>query len=130
MTDPKFGKYKIIVCGGSFFKDYELLKKTLDKYLERLMEYPIEIVSGTAKGADQLAEQYAMEELNATLGDGLRRFPPLWHIHGKAAGPIRNSEMASYATHCVAFYNGRSKGTLDMINKAKAAGLEVMVISV
>jgi hypothetical protein len=56
------------------------------------------------------------------------RFPANWDRHGKAAGGIRNTAMANYGTHLIAFWDGESPGTRDMIAKAKRAGLKVLVI--
>ena len=51
---------------------------------------------------------------------------------GRAAGPIRNSEMIKYAAESevpvvVAFVSPRSKGTMDTVNKAKKQGFRVYV---
>jgi hypothetical protein len=71
----------------------------------------IEVVSGCARGADQLGERWADER-----GYPVKRFPADWHKHGKRAGYLRNEEMAGYATHLVAFWDGRSRGTKHMID--------------
>ena len=43
---------------------------------------------------------------------------------------VRNRAMADTATHLIAFYDGKSRGTKDMIEVAKKKGLEVTVIDV
>jgi len=56
-----------------------------------------------------------------------------WDKFGKMAGPLRNSTMI----HCyepnlvVAFHNdiANSKGTKNMVNQAKLAGIEVKIIT-
>ena len=45
---------KIIIAGGRTFNDYDLLSKSCDKAFSRLTD--IEIVSGTANGADKYAD--------------------------------------------------------------------------
>lgn len=65
----------------------------------------IVIVSGTAKGADKLGEQYALE--NNFL---VHRFFPDWETYGKGAGYRRNAEMAQNADIAVIFWDGVSKG--------------------
>lgn len=56
-------------------------------------------------------------------------YHPEWDKHGKAAGPIRNQEMADASpTHCLAFHDGSSPGTADMIEKARWADCKVKVI--
>ena len=73
----------------------------------------VEIISGGAKGADLLGEQYAS---NKNLH--VKLFPADWAQYGKSAGIKRNSEMAQYADHCICFWDGQSKGTEKMISLA------------
>ena len=83
----------------------------------------MEIVSGGAKGADMLGERYAAEK-----GYAIKRFTAEWGKYGKKAGPIRNTEMARYADALVAFYDGESRGTANMIKAAKGNNLQIRVI--
>ena len=83
---------------------------------------PSTVVHGTARGADTLGCQWA-----STWGLSIMPFPADWHTHGKAAGHIRNAEMADYADVLVAFWDGESKGTKGMIDVALKKGLEVHV---
>lgn len=69
-----------------------------------------EIVSGKAKGVDTIGEQYALE-----YNIPITEFPANWSKYGKAAGQIRNKEMADYADALVAVWDGYSKGTAGMI---------------
>ena len=79
---------------------------------------PTEIVSGCAKGIDTLGEIWALEN-----SIPIKKFPADWDKYGKKAGYIRNNKMAKYATHCVVFWDGKSKGTEMMIKLAKENGL-------
>lgn len=99
---------RLIVAGSRDFNDYSLLKSILDILLKDV-SHVIEIVSGTAKGADTLGERYANEH-----GHQIRRFPADWDTHGKRAGYLRNIQMADYATNCILFWDGQSKGTKMM----------------
>lgn len=55
--------------------------------------------------------------------------PANWDLHGKAAGPIRNREMAQAgADLCLAFPLGQSRGTWNCVNECKKAGIPVKVI--
>ncbi|WP_197026348.1 hypothetical protein [Polaribacter sp. Hel_I_88] len=56
------------------------------------------------------------------------RFPAEWNKFGKAAGPVRNKEMAIYADALIAFWDGKSRGTKNMIQLAKQNGLLLKVI--
>ena len=81
-----------------------------------------EIVSGTAGGADTHGEAVAR-----TMNIPIKRFPAQWATHGKAAGPIRNAEMASYADALIAVWDGKSRGTKNMIENAQKNNLLVYV---
>lgn len=113
--------FKVIIAGGRDFNDYEFLKRKCDSLLRYKKEEEIEIVSGTARGADSLGERYARER-----GYKLTQFPADWDKFGKRAGYLRNGQMADYANALIAFYNG-SKGTGHMIDLAKEKGLEVRI---
>lgn len=111
---------KIIIAGSRNFNNYILLKDTIDKL--RLEIFDIEIVSGTARGADLLGEKYAIEN-NLKI----HRFKPDWNL-GKKAGYLRNKDMAEFADGLIAFWDGVSKGTNHMINLAKEKKLKVKII--
>lgn len=118
-------RIKLVIAGGRDFNDYDLLEETCNYMLSHLLNaYEIEIVSGGAKGADTLAQRYAKSnrfKLTIMSAD--------WDKHGKSAGYKRNQEMADYATHVVAFWDGKSRGTQHMINIANKDGLKCKVIS-
>lgn len=111
---------KVIIAGGRDFNNYDSLSEFCDKVL--INQHDIEIVSGTANGADKLGERYANEK-----GYKIARFPANWDEHGKAAGFIRNEEMAKYADALIAFWDGISKGTSHMINLAKQYDLKIKI---
>ena len=103
--------YKVIIAGSRDFTNYALLASKVDFYLSNKSD--IEIVSGTARGADSLGERYARER-----NYSIKRFPADWNTHGKKAGYLRNLDMAKYADACIVFWNGTSKGAQHMINIA------------
>ena len=86
-------EYRIIIAGGRDFSDYDKLKGHVDKCInEALTEHrgsEIIIVSGKAKGADSLGERYAKEK-----GYKIAEYPADWKKNGRAAGLIRNKQMA------------------------------------
>lgn len=114
--------YKVVVAGGRDFSDYQLLKQTLNHLLIHKLPN-VEIVCGKATGADTLGERYAKE-----LGLSVAYFPADWTKHKKAAGPIRNREMAKYSDACVVFWDGMSRGTKNMIEEATKEGISIRVI--
>lgn len=68
-----------------------------------------EVVSGTAIGVDRAGERFASEFIIT-----LKQFPADWDKYGKAAGHIRNKEMANYGTHLLLIWDGVSKGSFNM----------------
>ena len=99
---------KVIIAGGRDFYDYRTL-------LEGILESGFDItsvVSGCAPGADTLGENYAVEnELP------VKQFKANWKQYGNAAGPIRNRQMAQYADVLIAVWDGKSKGTHNMMEE-------------
>jgi len=112
---------KVIIAGGRDFDDYEKLRSYCDYLLQN--KDNIEIVSGTARGADKLGEHYAAER-----GYPVKRFPADWGSHGKSAGYLRNEEMADYADALIAFWDGESRGTQHMIDIAKKELIEIRIL--
>jgi len=111
---------KVIIAGGRDFNDYNKLFQFCDKILSKQRE--IEIVSGTANGADKLGEKYANDN-----GFSIKQFPADWKKFGKSAGYKRNAEMAEYGDALIAFWDGKSRGTKHMIDLAKRAELKVRI---
>ncbi|MCX7059527.1 MAG: DUF2493 domain-containing protein [Gammaproteobacteria bacterium] len=107
---------KVAVIGSRTFANAALLSQTLDSL-------PITcVVSGGAKGADQLAADYARRR-----GIPIEVFKPDWRI-GRAGGPLRNQKVVNACEQVVAFWDGRSRGTADAIKKARAAGRPVLIV--
>lgn len=121
---------RVIIAGSRGFDDYDSLMKICNHILRnRNNETSIEIVSGTARGADTLGERYAKEN-----GFALKRMPADWNQYGKRAGYIRNSQMAEYASKAdksilIAFWDGESLGTGHMIDIAKYVDLQTYVVN-
>jgi hypothetical protein len=111
---------KVIIAGGRDFDDYHRLCQVCDEFLKD--KNKVEIVSGAYKGADLLGEKYANER-----NYPIKQFPADWRRYGKSAGQKRNADMAAYADALIAFWDGESKGTKNMIALAEQAGLIVKV---
>lgn len=117
--------FRVIVAGSRSFKDYDLMKRSLNRIFSNI-KTPIEIVSGTANGADKLGERYADEN-----GLYVKLMPAEWTKHQRKAGPIRNEEMAKYVAPnggCVIFWDGVSAGTKQMIKIARKYKLKLRII--
>ncbi len=112
---------KIIIAGGRDFIDEIQFKEGIEG-AKSLISQATEIVSGGGPGADYLGEQWAEQN-----GIAVRKFPAEWSKHGRGAGPKRNQQIADYADGLVAFWNGTSRGTKDMIERAVDRGLKVYI---
>lgn len=123
-------KFPIIIAGGRDFNDIRLALKSLKKYCikRNLKPSDIQVVSGTAKGADFIGEFIAKR-----LSIELKQFMPDWVRFGKLAGFKRNEEMAMYASEnsggCLVFWDGQSKGSLNMIELARDYKLDYEVVN-
>lgn len=118
---------KLIIAGSRSFKDYNLLKSTIDNYISNIDKRELEIVSGCALGADKLGEKYALENNIEVV-----KFPANWDKYGKQAGYLRNLQMAEFATDCIVFrVDGiKSKGSTHMINIAKNNKLNLVIVEI
>lgn len=82
------------------------------------------VVSGCARGADTVGELFA--EMRKIPID---KYPADWAQYGKAAGHIRNSQMAneSGAQGLIAIWDGKSPGTKHMISVAQQKNMKKVV---
>jgi len=112
---------KVIIAGTRTLTNWQFFVDLLDT-IDR-SEWT-EVVSGGAKGADEFGERYA--EMHKIP---LKVFPADWNKYGNAAGPIRNKQMAEYADALVAVWDGKSRGTKNMIDTARNLGLNVKVLN-
>ena len=118
--------FRVIIAGSCSFTDYDRLQAVCDNILaNKCRTHAIVVISGTARGADTLGERYAQER-----GYGLQRFPADWQQYGRAAGPIRNRQMADNADALICFWNGHSPSAKNMISTANRRGLNVRTIMV
>ncbi len=97
---------KIIIAGGRDFNNYYILEKVLSSF-KGLID---EVISGDARGADELGARWATYN-----NIHVNHFPADWDYYGHAAGFIRNIEMADSADALIAFWDSKSKGTEHMI---------------
>lgn len=81
-----------------------------------------EIVSGGAKGIDTCAREYAVKH-----GIKLTEFLPEYKVYGRAAPIMRNQQIVDYADIVIAFWDGKSRGTQNVINTCKKKNKKVTV---
>ena len=113
---------KLAVVGSRNFNKSNFAFAKIDELRKK---YPSinTIVSGCARGADQIGLDYAEQNNLETM-----RFPADWDRFGKAAGMIRNSDIVKNADILIAFWNMMSPGTRDSINKAKKKKIPVIIV--
>lgn len=106
--------FYMLVAGSRTYNNYQEMCQCLDLLLKNQVAQnrKIVIVSGGARGADELAERYADER-----GYEKHIMPANWEKYGKSAGYRRNEEMHLYISvpsgkrGCVCFWDMQSKGT-------------------
>lgn len=132
----------LLVSGSRLITDYNIFKRAVHQWAQNYHKektYPLPlnswitgIVSGHAKGVDTLAEKFAAEQ-----GIDSIIFPANWKKNGKAAGPIRNTQMLEYgelvgAKHLLAlpYPKAVGGGTNHMISICKRHNVEVFIYDV
>lgn len=123
---------KVLVCGGRDYNDYDRVRSVLDSVCDEFglwdegtfLPEDITIIHGGARGADRLADEWAMANWVP-----IEEYKAEWDKYGKSAGHRRNQEMLDKAKPdlVIAFPGGR--GTADMVRRAKEAGIEVREIT-
>src|SRR5437016_3342736 len=117
----------ILITGDRTYKNRRKVWKEIYKRRKKVKF----VIEGGAKGADMLAYECAM-----LLGIQPITVDANWDKFKKAAGPIRNHKMLELLMSfkdkklVLAFHPNleKSKGTKDMVSRAKKAGLLVKVI--
>ena len=109
----------IVVSGSRGWTDKEIIR-------QRILEaQPTLVVQGGCnKGADKLCREVCEEE-----GIPCETESAKWKRYGKAAGGIRNAAMLSAwsPSEVLVFWDGKSKGTANMINVAALNGYPLQV---
>ena len=118
-------EFKLIIAGGRDFTNDQMMREHLDRLAHGgpLDEYAVSIVSGMARGADMLGFQFARKH-NVKV----YQFPADWNQHGKAAGFIRNKQMGDFADGLLAFWDGQSRGTKQMIEYMQSLNKPTYII--
>ena len=111
--------------GSRSITDRGYVFSELDRLTEHLLipKNCVTEICGDARGVDTLGREWAESK-----GIPVESFPANWTGFGKSAGMLRNKVMANHGTHLVAFWNGLSPGTRQMIEVARSFGLDVKVV--
>ena len=113
---------KVAVVGSRSINDRDLIISFIEESHSFDKQYD-KLISGGARGVDTIAEDYAKSKEIRTI-----IFYPDWEKYGNKAGFIRNEEMAEYGDFLVAFWDGKSRGTAQMIQAMKRKGKHGKVV--
>jgi hypothetical protein len=114
---------RLLICGSRRYRNRSKIRELLEQYR------PAVLICGMAPGADRIAYEIAKK-----LGILVEEYPADWAAQGKAAGPIRNQQMLREGKpdRVVALPVGSlvmdSRGTWDMVRRARAAGVPVDIV--
>lgn len=111
---------KTIIAGSRGCNDFLEVCRAIKE--SGFSEEITEIVSGGALGVDKLGEKFAYK-----FDIPLKIFLADWKKYDKAAGMIRNKEMAKYGDAAIVIWDGKSNGSRNMIEEAKKAKLKVYI---
>nr|DAS83404.1 MAG TPA: Protein of unknown function (DUF2493) [Caudoviricetes sp.] len=111
---------KLAIIGSRTFTDSELAWNTYKNL--PFLDQVTQIVSGGAKGADSIAELLAKWS-----GKEIIVYYPDWDKYGKQAGFIRNRLIINDSDCVLAFWDLKSKGTLNSIQLATKKGIPVHI---
>lgn len=114
---------RTVICKSRDFSDYHVAMEYIFECLEKEGN-PSEIVvlSGGCRGSDSLGEFFAKK-----YGYTVEKHNANWKKYGRAAGPIRNREMAMRADIVICFWDGNSRGTKTMIDYAEKENKKVYI---
>ena len=117
---------RIVIAGTRDFSNYDVERVFIDACVAEFINDNVIILSGCCKGADKLGETYAEEH-----GLDIESYPAQWKQYGKRAGVVRNRKMVEAADFIICFWDGKSKGTKNMIECAKRLNkpIKIMMIS-
>lgn len=125
---------RVLVCGGRNYDNQVAVDRELDRLFEQHGGCMV-VIHGDACGADACANAWAMAKRVTGASVTIERFPAQWRgANGKgpldrSAGPLRNHRMLRQGKPqlVLAFPGGR--GTADMVDRARAAGVPVVEVA-
>lgn len=124
---------KTIIAGTRNIVSMSLLLEAIEESNFEITE----VVCGDAKGADELGNTWG---INNKIN--VKHFPADWkniqapgaivkqNQYGKynaKAGMDRNEQMACYSEALIALWDGKSRGTKNMIELARKHGLKIFI---
>lgn len=125
---------KLVIAGG---RELKVTAGFIAELIAIINVQPSEVISGGARGIDRCAEvfveqwnqmyktpqsipsSYVSKEIKLTVMEAD------WQEHGKAAGPIRNEEMAKAGDALLLIWDGESRGSANMKQQMEKLGKPV-----
>lgn len=126
---------RLLICGDRNWTDREFFFEAMRRFVAK-HGMPATIIEGCARGADKMAGHEWAVDIGRTSSSApapiyVEHYPALWDKHGKAAGPIRNQQMLDEGKPdaVIAFHKdiASSRGTADMVRRARKAGIPVWI---
>ena len=119
-------KKRLLVCGSRSWTKVDDIRNCLNYLVEMFPDTTI--IHGGARGADTIAGTVAAE-----MGLPVEVYPADWMAYGRGAGPIRNQKMLDdgHPDKVLAFVRpslDKSRGTRDMVQRARLAGIPTLVL--
>lgn len=121
---------RVIVCGSrSWHNRAPIIARLFDLPTDTVIVVGYDPKRDRPQGVDRIAYQEAQK-----LGLMVETHPAADFrsdkVSGKVAPLVRNQHMANLGAHlCIAFWDGRSGGTLHMMDRARNAGIPVETIN-
>lgn len=100
---------KLIIAGG---RDLNVSIENIEQVINEFNLNPTIVISGKARGIDACGENWANYK-NIPI-DPYAISKEEWNKIGKAAGPLRNKQMAEYGDTLLLIWDGKSKGSKNM----------------
>lgn len=116
---------KLAIIGSRTFNDYEFLKATVDRIIKEKNLNVGLIISGGAKGVDNLAHRYSDEKQLE-----IKRYNAEWGKYGRAAGLKRDFEIIDDCNMCIAFWDGKSRGSKHSIDLCSKQNKKCIIIQI
>lgn len=111
----------LLIAGSRGYGNYKELSREVKNYIENVED--VQIITGCARGVDYMAKMFALENnIPCTV------YLAEWNKYGKSAGPIRNRQMAEKAQAGLIFWDGKSKGTENMLAELKKNGVNTVKV--
>lgn len=110
---------KVIIAGSRSITDKEILERTIK---ESMFNIDTILCRMCYSGVDKLAVEYALKHKVP-----IDKYNAEWDKYGTAAGPIRNKKMVENADALIAIWDGKSRGTKNVVMLARKKKLPTIL---